>query len=326
MKSVNLNSQERMQFSCSVHLRLFAWMMCFALLILSILCTPVSAQSLVSGDVTDAMSGIAIPGVQVTLKRGANTIGTSYSDSDGGFDVTIPAEVARNNTELKVILEHEKYAGNSLRIHMDGGSPSETHYKASLIPKEISVCRIFDRHYVVVGHFLSSMSATYTGLPERIATALTYEVLPLLQQYKIKPELQPDFLACDEARPRAVTQGRSLAQALGADAFVSGSVQGGEQGYDVRTFVSDRCDIYSVPFSSINKNVDLNDPGAAQLDPHTRATILVAIAAAYEKEGKYSDGVYATNAAEHTLGKLTPEIQAVRERCQMGLPQVGLVR
>jgi hypothetical protein len=162
-------------------------------------------------------------------------------------------------------------------------------------------------------------------LPGRIAEALQFDLLTRLQVAHLPPELQPSFQPCEQAQPRVLQQGKSLAQALRADVFLFGNVAVRDSKYDVSTYVSDAYELFTHPKPYTNRSVDLDNPSAAQMDPQAHAAVLTAVAAGLEKAGNCEAGITVTIAAERILGKVDPMIAAIRERCQQQLPHVDLL-
>ncbi len=107
---------------------------------------------------------------------------------------------------------------------------------------------------------------------------------------------------------------------------MSGDLRPAGEGYDVYAFVSDRFDLFVPPLEAVNEAVNLDNPGAAELDTQTLAAILVAVARSYQEDGHSEECVDITRAAEALHGAPTPEIETQRGRCQAGLGHRGLVR
>jgi hypothetical protein len=154
---------------------------------------------------------------------------------------------------------------------------------------------------------------------------LQFDLLTRLQAERLPPELQPTFEPCEQAQPRALQDGKSIAQALQADVFLSGNVAVRDSKYDVSTYVSDAYELFTRPEPYTNHSVDLNNPSVAQMDPKTQAAVLAAVAAGLEKVGNCEASITVTIAAERVLGKVDPMITAIRERCQQTLPHMGLL-
>ena len=118
----------------------------------------------------------------------------------------------------------------------------------------------------------------------------------------------------------------SFAQALHADAFLSGYVKPVAQRYRVDAFVSDRFELHIPPFRGSNQDVDLDAPGSAELEPPTLAAILTALAAGYEESDQIAECVEVTVVAEQLVGDVTPATEQLRRRCQDRLPHRGLLK
>lgn len=130
--------------------------------------------------------------------------------------------------------------------------------------------------------------------------------------------------------PRIVTLSGAFAKALRANAFLSGDVNPDGDRFKVSTYVSDRFDLFVPPFRTVNEKVNLNDPGAAQLDPNTHAAILVSVATAYHEQLLYPECVEVSIAAEQLAGEHNSAIRDAarkrREVCQERLGNRGLLR
>jgi hypothetical protein len=282
------------------------------------------SQSSVTGRVTEALSENPIAGAVVKLRAAEAVLATTQTDSEGKYTIVFEPSSSLDIETLIVSAVHDQFAEQYKNIETTVPEPTVVSCSFSLVPKELTACKKRKEHCVIVGHFTPPLSATYSeqyaAFSARIATALTYDLLTRLQQFHFNAVLQPEFIQCDEAKPRVPGEGKNLARALGANAFISGDVQAAGQGYDVRTYLSDPYDIFRPPFSSTNPSVDLDDPGAAQLSAETHAAILTVIAAAYEQEGNFAAGVEATYVAEGILGDVTPKLQEIRNRCKSQLP------
>lgn len=291
----------------------------------SMFLTDASCSSLLVGKVSHAITAISVPGVTIEIYRGRELLGTAHSGPKGRFSLAFEVKTKKNSEILTVLVTHDEFASFSDTVQFLSGKLGQSAYHFSLLPKPLAKCRVSKGHYVIIGHFKPPVSETYSELSSRIADTLYSNITKQLQQYHIPLELQPIFLACDEAKPRALIQGKIFAKALKAHAFVCGSVKRVEKGFDVRIVISEPYGIFSLPCSEKNECVDLDDSLEAQLSAKTCATILISIATGYEHNGLFAEAVYTTKAAEDILGKLTPEIKKIREKCKRNLPQRELL-
>ena len=281
----------------------------------------------------NAVTKAPIPGAAVKLTMGTQELGTANSDQNGGFVISSILPATNQPQNLTLLLEHPEFMKASHNLQAVGGKFTQQSYKLQLLPRELVHCRTAATgHCVVIGHFQPPLGATYTELSQRIANALTYDLLTKLQRLHLQVKEQPSFLACEEAKLRSADQGKLFAQALNADVFICGNVIQSGQQINLRTFVSDSYGLFEVPLSFMNLNVDLNDPGAAQMHPETHAAVLTALAAGYEKAEQFPQGIEATFWAERLLAEakmklpdLMEEIKKIRTRCQARLPHQGLL-
>ena len=283
------------------------------------------SQPSVRGQVIDSITENPVPDAHISLYDGTQVLAKTNSDYDGNYSLVIDVEEKLEKKPLKLVIEDIEFVKFSQNIEIVSGRATKPFYRVSLLPKELAKCRKPKGHCVIVGYFNAPLSASYSNLSIRIAYALTYNLLTLLQKYHIDPVLQPTFLACDEAKPRAIDLGENFARVLKADAFLFGDVQQAMPGYDIRTYVSEPYDIFSIPPSSTNPKVNLEDSGAAELNKATHAAILTAIAGGYEREGRFAEGIETTIAAERILGRLTTEAKEIRERCKRNIPHHKLL-
>ena len=286
------------------------------------------AETTVKGELTDRATGSVVVGATVEVVRGDKVLTSGNSDIEGRFNLPVevsPDLVAQN---LTLAVRHDEYVDLSEVVVITKGRPDRSSYQLELLPKALTNCMISGELGVIVGYFGpadSTPSVQFADFSNRIAIALTYNLLPRIQQMHIPEDSQPAFQACGEAQPRSITTAGGFAEALGADAFVSGFVSQSGDRYRVDAYVGDPYGLFVPPLKTTNDDVDLDDPGAADFGPSTQAAILTALAAGYEEEGKPVECVDVTVAAEHVLGGLSPAIEATRRRCQGGLANVGLL-
>ena len=284
-----------------------------------------AADSLAAGKVRHAISDKPVIGATVTLHRSGQTLGSAITDTDGVFSIPLNLAPSPRHQTLTLRAEHGEFVPVSVPIQTDKGTPTENFYELTLLPKELADCLGETGKKVVVGHIRPPFGETVADLPARIAEALQFDLLTRLQAKHLNAEVQPIFESCAGAKPKSIMHGGQWARALKAHAFLGGSVSRGQSDFDVSTHVSDAYDLFDGPQLSKNHAVDLNDPSAAQMDPKTHATILVAVAKGYENARLYAACVDTTFVAEGILGKSGPTIIAVRESCQAKLRHTGLV-
>ncbi|WP_432698074.1 hypothetical protein ACQUQP_06955 [Marinobacterium sp. YM272] len=287
---------------------------------------PLLAETIVRGKLSDQVSERPMMGVQVSVLKGSQVLDTASSETDGRYQLVIDVGTSPSPQTLTLSAELDGYVTQTQDFTVTSGSTDSPAYDLELFPMALNACRITGGHGVIVGYFRAPPAANVSDLTYRISDALTYSLLTRLQQAHLDTSLQPEFWACNEAKLRSATLGQRYATVLGAVAFVTGDVNSADGTYDISTYVSDRFGIFRLPHRSVNQAVDLGDPGAAKLDPGTHGAILTAVAAAYENDGRYAEGVDVTVAAEQLMGFLTPELEAIRSRCQANIENRGLLR
>jgi hypothetical protein len=287
--------------------------------------TLAGAQNLVTGQVFNATTVSGMPGVTVTVLKGAQELGRASSNDQGYFQVALELPKSDQPQNLTLEAVHPEFVSVSRTIQLVSGRLAGPALVLHLLPRSLTNCKIPSRRCVVVGYFLPPRQEQVTELSDRIAKTLTFDLLTKLQPLHVSPSLQPVFLACEEAKIRAVEFGRQLAEALEADAFIFGTVKSAPPGYDVSIFVCDSYGLFDTPVLAKNQHVDLYDLSSAQLQPQTHAAILAALTAGYIRQGKFIEGFQVTEAARQLLGELPPKLQELRSQCQNKLPQRGLL-
>jgi hypothetical protein len=285
-------------------------------------------ETTVKGELTDRATESAVVGATVEVMRGDKVLATGNSDLEGRFSLPVEVNPDPKPQNLTLAVRHTDYVSLSQVIVITSGRTDSSSYELELLPKALTNCIMSRDHGVIVGHFgpaASVPSGDFSDLSNRIAIALTYNLLPRIQQLHMPLDFQPFFQACEEARPRSIIAAGGFAEALGADAFVSGFVSQSGDRYRVDAYVGDPYDLFVPPLKTSNDDVDLDDPSAADFDRSTHAAILTALAAGYEKEGKTVECVEVTVVAEHVLGGLSPAIEETRRRCQGALVNAGLL-
>jgi hypothetical protein len=294
--------------------------------VLALLPLMLHAATIVKGRAIDETAAAGIAGVTLELRQGERVLARAASDQDGAFTLVFDIGLSPQAQAVTLLASHPDFVAVSKNIAIASGAPDSPFYPLELLPARLARCRLQRGHNVVVGYFRSPASAApYSELASRIADALTYSLLTRLQEVHVPTALQPLFLACEDARPRTIALSGSLARALGAAAFLSGDVKQQDATYRISAYVADPFELFVPPLRTVNEQVDLDDPGAAQLDPDTHAAILTAIAASYEEEQRYAECVDVTVAAERILGGLSAVLEQARTQCQRRLAHRGLL-
>ncbi len=266
-------------------------------------------QFLATGTVRDLATESAINGAAVEVACGVQVVAEGVTDASGEFELGVPP--CRENTTLSI--KDELYVEHAETIRK-----GEEKHVIALLPKALGGCVIKNAQGVVVGHFRPPVSTPEGGndIAGRIADALTYDLLTLLQTLNLPPALQPRFVGCDEASPRSLGFATGYARALGADALLLGDVEPADGAFRVSALIGDAFDMFEPPFRSTTTGVALNDPSTAKLGRDMRAAILTAVARGLGERGKFAECVDVAVAAEHLLGQKTPALAETLRRCQ----------
>jgi hypothetical protein len=262
-----------------------------------------------TGTVSDLTTGAAVAGAAVQIRCAVEPRAEGLTDDSGRFDL---AFAPCRDAALSV--KHELYTEQARPVPADGAEVT-----FALLPRRLGGCVLRNAQGVVVGHFEPPPGSGAGGdLAGRIAVALTYDVLTVLQTLNLPPALQPRFLACDEAQPRSVDFAGGYARALGADAFLMGNVEPADGAFNVRAFVGDAFQLFKPPLPSMTAGVALNDPAVARLAPAMHGAILTAVARGYAERQMFRECVDVAVAAERLLGSRTPPLEQTLTRCQSG--------
>jgi hypothetical protein len=286
------------------------------------------SDALIRGLVEDSATGISLPGAVVEARRAGTLLGATQSDGEGRFSLAFRARRKAGAVELTA--RHDDYDPWSQSLDLSAVSSEPVERNVGLLASGLRDCRMNAGSGVVVGHILPPVDSPATagsGFAERIAQMLDGDLLPVVQALAFPDNaVLPEVIACDEASPRSVNLGGRYAQALGADAFLSGNIERTSTGFDVHTLVSDRFALLVPPVRAFKRDVELGDLGAAELDDETLGAILTAIARGYEERRRYTECVEVAVEAERKLGRPTDPLRATRERCQRALGLLDLRR
>ena len=318
--------------------RKYYWLFVLPIILLVIMATVYFLQPtekwIIKGQVKDLTSNAPIPGVTVSIHEQGKLRSAESSSNKGEFTLAFTSsKLTTEPHSFKLKIVHEDFADFSQTINISENKLDKDYYLIKLFPKKLIQCQFGDeenkRPWVVIGYFSRKKNQVLADLSSRIASALTYDlkynVLTLLQEIHVSNELLPYFGVCQQAQPRSLHSGGLLSKALGADAFISGDVSKDENGYTVRTYISDSFSLFDPPIRSENKGVNLDDPGAAHLALNTHANIMLAIASSYKNTQRYEDCIDVSVAAERLGGELTEQIKRIRQQCQKKIPHRGLL-
>ncbi len=274
--------------------------------------TPAGAlDSLLVGDLSNAATGQPVVGATLTVRFDEQTWETS-SDEQGHFSTTVTLPGNQRLYLVQLRAEHPQFASKTREIAIVDGQPEEPITRLDLFPAALAECLLQDDNLVVVGHFRPPLGEDIPDLSDRLAEALQFDLLTVMQQLHLPPALQPVFAPCRDARPRLITQGSTLARALRAHAVVHGNVSRSTGEFLVRAHVSDAYEISSAPVTTQNPAVDLENPSAAQLNPETYAAVLMAVAAGIANR-RDCPGAATVLAAAEALGEDASALLEVME-------------
>lgn len=285
----------------------------------------VRAETIVLGSVVDAATGGPLAGASVSIRQGNQVVGSVLSNGDGRFRLPFDVGASAAARHLTLSVEHPAYVGGSKTVVVASGRADSPSYRFDLLPKPLAPCRRNRDHAVVVGYFRPPASGGGADFAERIAEALSYDLLTQIQRAGLAQEEQPFVLACGAAKPQAWSDYGTFAKALGADAFLSGYVVPSGSLFKVEMSVAGRFDLLTPPARISSLDVNLDDPAAARLDRAAHTAILTALVTGYQQAGKSAECVQVTAAAERMLGTLPPALAAVRAKCRSALPNRGLL-
>jgi hypothetical protein len=267
------------------------------------------------GSVTDVTTGAPVPGASVEVRCGARAVADGVSDQTGAFDLAF----ASCREPAAVHVGHADYVERSQAVSAGGAAP------IALLPRGLGRCVLTDARGIVVGRFRPPLSGGSTpgDLTARIAEALNFDVGTVIQALNLRPELQPRFVACDQADPRSL-EFDGYARALGADALLVGSVELADGAYKVRTLVGDAFRLFRPPQSSLTPAVALGDPPEARLAGEMHGAVLTAVARGYAERRMFPECVDVAVAAERLVGR-TSWLEQTLTRCQKetGIPALG---
>lgn len=284
---------------------------------------PVStwAATIISGKVVDQTTGSVVPGASVRLSSGGENLGEGATKANGQFAITFESDSPSAIRNLSLMVEHPEFDPGSEQVRVDRGKPDKLSYDVQLIPLGLGRCRLSVRG-VSVGYFEDEKFA------EAVTTTLTYSLRPQIQMVSSLKTFEPDIKTCANAKPRSPMAYGGYAQVLGADVLLGGRVilQGGLQRADVKIFVGDRYGLFKLPRMIENKNVNIEEAESSQLNAHTNGAILMAIAKGLELDKKYQQCVDLLGVAERMAPIIVIEAKPIREACEAGLPNRGLLR
>lgn len=300
------------------------------LAVLAVLCgcegPPGTTHVVVTGMISDAVTGLPIAGAQVSLRSGADKLDLASSDGEGRFalDFDAPADAGRQS--LQLIARVDGYDGASLDVDVDKGMPTQKNYPIQVLADGLAFCKQRSKPAVVVGHFRPAPGRPDPNLSERIADTLRYDLMQQIQKAQFEVDQQPGIFPCAAAAPKVLENYGDYAKVLGADAYVGGYVTSPDPvKVKVELAVADGYDVLPEPLSASSADVDLDDPRLARLAPEANAAILTALVIGYKLSKKPQECVDLVNASERLLTGLPPALQQLREECQKALPNRELL-
>lgn len=299
-----------------------------SVLILSVCPNLYADSSLVAGgSVTDAATRAPVIGAEIVLQRGDAVLGRGISDDAGTFGIPFNANVQRETQYFTLIVRHSKYRSASAIVEVVAGASVPPH-PFQLWPESLIDCVHKQAHAIVVGYF-ESPGMDKVALTRRIAATLEYELLPLVQQQRLPPKVQPFVHKCPTAEPQGTKDYMNFAKALRADAFLTGYIAPPTRPSDtkvkVEMIIADRFGLLE-PYAMVTSpDMNLEDPRVTRLAAEAYTAILTALIAGYEQEKMHGACFALTVVAQKLLPTLPPKIAEARQRCQDALPTKGLL-
>jgi hypothetical protein len=300
-----------------------------AIVVLGALADPLSAvaETIVAGTARDVTTDAPVSGAHVTIRHGSEILGSAVTGTGGVFQLPFDIAVRSEAQNLKLFVSFDGYVDASQDVTITSGRPNAASYRFDLVPRSVADCIRSRDHMVVVGYFRPSTSGSGDpDLAARIADALSYDLLVRMQQGRLVGDALPIVVACGKARPQAIGDYTNFAKVLHADAFLGGYVDdSGPRRVKVQMSVADRFEMLVPPLRASSKDVNLEDPAVARLDPSAHAAILTALVTGYERAGKFAECIEFTVAAARIVGSLPAALADARRRCEQALPNRGLL-
>jgi hypothetical protein len=295
----------------------------FGLFVLASGASEGACESLLTGSVTDAVTGTGIVGAKVEVVDAGQVVGTTTTDARGAYTVAFnPTTVALHTVSLQT--EPQGYAAGALPVQVNTGGDS-SFASLKLYPSSLAACLSQTLHKVVVGVFRPPLGQDLSGLADRVVEILSYDLNTQVQAVHLATELQPIVEECAGAEPHSPRLGGKFAAALGADAFVFGFVEPEQARYRVTTYISDAYGMFTpLPRAVSSPAVDLGDSRAV-LSGATHAAILGAVAKGLADAEDWATAISVISAAEHLVNPTPDYLLALRKECEKHVPNAGLV-
>jgi hypothetical protein len=292
--------------------------------------TPAAADSILAGTITDKVTGQPVGGAEVQIEYSGQALGSGTTDIDGIYSASfaIP-QSAPQPVNMIATVRSPGYETNKTSFQVQ----DENKRDFQLSPLGVSACLlregspVMTERLVIVGHFLSPIGKKdVSDLSVRVVRSLEFALNTRLQTVWLPEKLQPHFVPCDEVDPKTSRLGAPYARALRADAFISGDVADAPPKFTLNTYVSDAYDLWNVPVTAINKDVDLNNPSESSMAGETHAAVLAAIAAGFSKRNDCISAIAVLSVAEQLVDKIPSYVTKLRKDCEARLPNSGLAR
>ncbi len=280
------------------------------------------AATIITGTVSDQVTGLGIDGVNVRLNRAGASLGEAVTANGGRFTSAIDLGASPGVDKITLHVDDPQYERHAIEVTVIQGRPDRPNYELSLLPRGLGPCVSQRQHAVVVGNFGQA------DLTDAITWVLLYGLETNLQKVKSLKDFRPRILSCHDAKPRSPTDGGRYAKALGADVLLGGRVEPkpGTQRHDVTMYVSDQFNLFVPPRAIVNPNVDLMQREGEQLDPKTHALILIAMARGLELDGQYAKCLDVLGVAERMLPRPSDDTVVIRRACEARVVNRGLSR
>lgn len=287
-----------------------------------------SAATAIQGLVKDRLTGAALAGAEVEVRRGGELLGRAISDgADGSFLVTVEVGSRPEAINLKVLVRRDGYQGADGDVVVVSAQARPAALAIELLRANLADClsRTSPR-WVIVGHFRPPL-----GLPagdafsQSVSDAVRWELAKIADTSSLAPDRRPVVVNCGNVDERAFLA--AAARLLGADVLLAGGVSRppDRARFMVSMFVGDQHGLFdarSTPITS--RDVDLEDPSASRLDRAAAGAIVQAVMTGYRKAGRFEECVELGRRAGAELRPPPPELGQVSAECQRALPANGL--
>lgn len=301
---------------------------CAVLVCLLLAAGPAGAATAIQGLVKDRLTGAALAGAEVEVRRGGELLGHAISDgADGSFLLTVEVGNRPEPTNLKVLVRRDGYQGADDDVVVVSAQPRPAALAVVLLRSNLADClsRTSPR-WVIVGHFRPPLGQPDSdAFSQSVSDAVRWELAKIADTSSLAQDRRPVVVNCGNVDERAFLA--AAARLLGADVLLAGGVSRppDRPRFTVSMFVGDQHGLFdgrSTPITS--RDVDLEDPSASRLDRAAAGAIVQAVMTGYRKAGRFEECVELGRRAGAELRPVPPELLPLSQACQQALPANGL--